>query len=243
MRPHGATGVRILLSATKPITVVVSRFDDLLQGGLRALLDRDESIETVASAIGPDRLSVVLEGHRPDVAIVDVGGLGKLVEVQRLSSRHPHTSLVMLANRPSAGECAQLIAFGASSCLDTGAQARDVLSAIHLASRGLRLTPRGEAETNATGGRDSALLTKRESEVLPLLRDGRSNAEIALALSVGVETVRTHTRNIYRKLGVSSRRDLVAPARAASVRQPQPPARTRPRRPATLTSDRARRHG
>jgi DNA-binding NarL/FixJ family response regulator len=231
------------LPAAKPITVVVSRFDDLLQGGLRALLDHDESIETVASGIGTDRLSVVLEGHRPDVAIIDVAGLDRLAEVHELSRRHPRTSLVMLAHGPSMGECAQLIAFGASSCLDTGAQARDVLSAIHLASRGLRLTPRGEAEPNAPGGRATALLTRRESEVLPLLRDGRSNAEIALALSVGVETIRTHTRNIYRKLGVSSRRELVAaPVREAPARQ-SPPARSRPRRPATLRADRARRHG
>ena len=44
--------------------------------------------------------------------------------------------------------------------------------------------------------------------MLPLLQQGRSNAQIALALQVGVETVRTHARNIYRKLGVSSRREL-----------------------------------
>jgi DNA-binding CsgD family transcriptional regulator len=61
------------------------------------------------------------------------------------------------------------------------------------------------------------LLTKREGEVLPLLQQGRSNAQIALALQVGVETVRTHARNIYRKLGVSSRREL---ARTTSVELP-----------------------
>ena len=44
--------------------------------------------------------------------------------------------------------------------------------------------------------------------MLELLQDGQSNAEIAAALHVGVETVRTHARNIYRKLGVSTRRDL-----------------------------------
>jgi DNA-binding CsgD family transcriptional regulator len=52
------------------------------------------------------------------------------------------------------------------------------------------------------------LLTPRETEILPLLRRGASNAEIALALEVGLETVRTHTRSIYRKLGVSSRREI-----------------------------------
>ena len=44
--------------------------------------------------------------------------------------------------------------------------------------------------------------------MLELLQGGRSNAEIAASLHVGVETVRTHARNIYRKLGVSSRREL-----------------------------------
>lgn len=44
--------------------------------------------------------------------------------------------------------------------------------------------------------------------MLRLLRLGRSNGEIAAALSIGVETVRTHTRSVYRKLGVRSRREL-----------------------------------
>ena len=46
--------------------------------------------------------------------------------------------------------------------------------------------------------------------MLERLQAGRSNAEIALDLHVGVETVRTHARNIYRKLGVRSRRELTA---------------------------------
>ena len=94
-------------------------------------------------------------------------------------------------------------------CSGRDTQARDVLNAIHLASRGLQVLPRrstDESRLSAT----ASLLTPRESEVLPLLREGRSNAQIALALSMGVETVRTHARSIYRKLGVSSRRELSA---------------------------------
>jgi hypothetical protein len=63
--------------------------------------------------------------------------------------------------------------------------------------------------------------------VLPLLQQGQSNAQIALALHVGVETVRTHARNIYRKLGVSSRRELAAPLLplppSVPDSQPEPP--------------------
>jgi DNA-binding NarL/FixJ family response regulator len=59
------------------------------------------------------------------------------------------------------------------------------------------------------------ILTAREAEVLQLLQEGLSNAQIAHALSIGIETVRTHARNIYRKLGISTRRDL-----ARFTRQP-----------------------
>ena len=52
------------------------------------------------------------------------------------------------------------------------------------------------------------LLTPREADVLELLQQGQTNAQIAMALHVGVETVRTHARNIYRKLGVKTRREL-----------------------------------
>jgi DNA-binding NarL/FixJ family response regulator len=201
-----------------PITVLLAHFDDLLASGLRELIERDPSLSIVAVDVEHPRISVVLRAHRPDVAILDVDALGKFAEVRELSDRYPATRLVLIASDPSPVECAQLLAFGASACLGRGTQSRDVLSAIHLASRGLQVLPRPSTRDGAVAG--GHLLTRREADVLPLLQEGRSNAQIALTLQVGVETVRTHARNIYRKLGVSSRRELAAPARA---RDPEPP--------------------
>jgi two-component system, NarL family, nitrate/nitrite response regulator NarL len=194
-----------------PITVVIAHFDDLFARGLHELLESDRSLAILAADVAHRRIDVVLRAHRPDVAILDVEGLAKLSEIRELSGSHPGTRLVLLGTDPAPAECAQLLAFGASACLSRGAQSRDVINAIHLASRGLQVLPRPTASQGGgsfTGGR---LLTKREGEVLPLLQQGRSNAQIALTLQVGVETVRTHARNVYRKLGVSSRHELTAP--------------------------------
>ena len=104
-----------------------------------------------------------------------------------------------------------MLSFGATACLSKETQGRDVINAIHLASRGMHVLPRSAA---AGGGGDSLrvkgseLLTPREADVLDLLQEGATNAQIAQQLSIGLETVRTHARNIYRKLGISSRRDL-----------------------------------
>jgi DNA-binding NarL/FixJ family response regulator len=190
--------------------VVLGRFDDLFTRGLRHLLSDDPSIAILAEGIEQRRISVVLRAHRPQVAILDVGALDKLADVRELSLAHPSTRLVLIADQLSNVECAQLLAFGASACLGRDTQSRDVLNAVHLASRGLQLAPRATSPLGPASAA-GALLTRRESEVLPLLQQGQTNPQIALSLHVGVETVRTHTRHIYRKLGVSSRGDLLAP--------------------------------
>ena len=191
-----------------PITVAIARFEDLLALGLRAVLEDDPSLAVVAHDIEYDRISVVLQAHRPDVLILDVDQVIDLATVRELSGAHPDTHLVLLGDGLSALESAQLLAFGASACLGKATQGRDVRNAIHLASRGLQVMPRGAQ----TGGPAGGVLTQREGDVLLLLREDRSNAEIALALQIGIETVRTHARSVYRKLGVASRRELIAAA-------------------------------
>jgi DNA-binding NarL/FixJ family response regulator len=201
---------------SSPITVLLAHFEDLLACGLRSVIDGDPSLEVVASDIAHERVEVVLRAHRPQVAILDVDALPTLAHVRNLSHRHPDTRLVLFAGHPTSAECAQLLAFGASACLGRDTQARDVLTAIHLASRGLQLIPRRTTEPAAPSAPGSHLLTPREAELVTMLQHGSSNAEIAEALGVGIETVRTHARNIYRKLGVTSRLELVQ----ASPRRP-----------------------
>jgi len=225
-----------------PITVAVARFEDLVALGLRALLADDANVCVVADDIEHERISVTVRAHRPRVLILDVGALRDLSAVRTLSVAHPHTHLVLLGQGLSTVDAAQLLAFGASACLPKDAQARDVRNAIHLASRGMQLMPRGLHRADNAGVAGSTL-TPREGEVLLLLRQGRSNAQIALALQVGVETVRSHARNIYRKLEISSRRALLAPPAPSAAPSPPPAvARTARRRAVSRPATRRRLH-
>ncbi len=220
-----------------PTTVVLAHFDDLLAAGLRELVEGDPGLTVLASDIARDRVSIVLRAHRPDVAILDLDALRALSEVRELSIEHPGTRLVLLGGEPSEAQCLQLLAFGASACLGRDTQSRDVLHAIHLAARGLQVTPRRSASQPAPA---PSRLTRREAEVLPLLAQNRSNAQIAIELQIGIETVRTHASNIYRKLSVSSRREL-APALAQRL-DPEPRlASAAQRRSADMSAAHARR--
>jgi DNA-binding NarL/FixJ family response regulator len=227
------------MHSRSPITVAIARFEDLLALGLQALLADDPSVSIVARDIAYERIPVVLRAHRPQVLILDVGALRDLARVRELSTEHPDTRLVLLGQDVSTAESAQLLAFGASACLAKDTQARDVRNAIHLASRGLQVMPRGTHDDSGAHVRDS-LLTQREGDVLGLLRQGRSNAQIALALHIGVETVRSHARSIYRKLGVASRRALIALPPPAV--EPPAPAIARPARRRAVSRVVGRRH-
>jgi DNA-binding NarL/FixJ family response regulator len=209
-----------------PITVVIGRFEDLVARGLRAFVEDDGALNLSAADVAFDDLDHALTDIRPKVAILNFGSLRKPTDVHRLSSAHPGTRLIVLASRPTPAEANQMLAFGATACLSKETQARDILNAIHLASRGLQVLPRttaAHADAGAIGGTASGggglaedatngpeLLTPREADVLAQLQEGQSNAEIAQTLHVGIETVRTHRRNIYRKLGVSTRRELAS---------------------------------
>jgi DNA-binding NarL/FixJ family response regulator len=196
------------MDTRSPITVALARFEDLVAHGLRALIAEDPYLELVADDIPHGQLPRALGTHEPQVAIVNFGSLSSPIEVRDLHSGHPGTRLVVLANHPSPSECNQMLAFGATACLSKETQARDILNAIHLASRGLHVLPKTAREFGLTEPPGPELLTPREADVLELLQQGRSNAQIAMELNVGVETVRTHARNIYRKLGVKTRREL-----------------------------------
>jgi DNA-binding NarL/FixJ family response regulator len=191
-----------------PITVVIARFEDLVSHGLRALMATDPNIAVTADDVAHEYLPQRLAELRPQVAMVNFGSLRTPAEVRDLASACTTTRVVVLANRPTPSECNQMLAFGATACLSKETQARDVLNAIHLASRGLHVLPRNAAELSNGGSVGPDLLTAREADVLEHLQRGASNAQIALALGVGTETVRTHARNIYRKLGVAGRREL-----------------------------------
>lgn len=192
----------------RSISVAIARFEDIVGLGVRSLVDDDEQLELVAHDVPHEDVPEMLAAQRPLVAILNFATLLSAAELRELHRAFPNTRLMVLANRPTAAESRQMVSFGATACLSKSTQARDVLHAIHLASRGMHVLPPAVIDDHDPPRPE--LLTPREADVLELLQTGRSNAEIAQTLHVSVETLRTHARRVYRKLGVRTRRELRA---------------------------------
>ena len=196
-------------------SVLSTRFEDLVAIGLKALIAEDPNLELVAADVPMDTVSGAIAQLDPDVVLLNFGTLGTPGQVLQLHRSHPAARIVVLANRPTAAECNQMLSFGTTACLSKETEGRDIVNAIHLASRGMHVLPRSAAAGGLNGSaiQGAELLTPREAEVLEFLQAGSTNAQIAHSLSIGIETVRTHARNIYRKLGIGSRRELRRMAR------------------------------
>lgn len=200
-------------------TVVAAEFEDLVSIGLSVMIEEGSNLELVARDVPMDEMHATIAEHSPSVVLLNLDMLSGPEDVLALHRDFPDTGILVMATRPTAGECAQLLSFGATGCLSKETEARDVVTAVHLASRGMHVLPRSAAAGGGVGrlGVEGAELTAREAEVSELLQDGRTNAEIAEALSIGVETVRTHARSVFRKLGVTSRRELARRAQREAV--------------------------
>ncbi len=200
-------------------TVVAAKFEDLVSIGLSVMIEEGSTLDLVAKDVPMDEMHAAIAEHSPNVVLLNLDMLRGPEDVLALHREFPGTGIVVMANRPTAGQCAQLLSFGATGCLSKETEARDVVTAVHLASRGMHVVPRSAAAGGGVGrmGLEGAELTAREEEVLELLQDGRTNAEIADALSIGIETVRTHARSVFRKLGVPSRRELARRAQQEAV--------------------------
>jgi DNA-binding NarL/FixJ family response regulator len=193
-----------------PFTVVMGRFASAINLGLAGIIGEDRGLRVVGNELDEGALEMAVVQQAPHVAILDESCASDVARLGRLKATQPKTGLVVLAHRPTRAYGIRLLARGATACVSKDAAARDILTAIHLAAEGKHMLDVTEdAPTQKHAPTELVPLTRREREVLELLRSGQSNAEIACKLHVSLETVRTHAAHIYRKLGVGRRGELI----------------------------------
>jgi len=200
----------------------------LLRAAVRQALTAPD-VELVAEASSAEEALELAPVVRPDVLLVDIAlpGLDGVGLVRELAPRLPQTRIVMLTASGAERDVVDAMRYGAIGYLTKNLSPGALLRAVRSAWEGELAMPRRMAarlvrhlvETSAPtdASRDPALasLTSREVEVLRFLAEGRTDREIAQALTISPRTVETHVGAILRKVGVKSR------AEAARHYQPE----------------------
>ena len=194
------------------IRVLIADDHKVVRQGLRFLLSSEPGIEVAGEAADGVAALAAIRDIRPDVVLLDLfmprlDGLAVLAAMrdQRLTA-----AVLVLTSSADDQHLVQAIKAGALSYLPKTAGVDQVIDAVRAAARGESVlqpaaTARLLRELRHAAADPLGQLTPRETDVLKGLAQGRSNREIAKALSVSEETVKSHVSSILAKLGLADR--------------------------------------
>ena len=222
------------MSAAQPpaeITVALADDHTLFRQGVRELLATDPAIKIVSEAAdGHTAVELAIE-HDPDVLLLDVEmpGLGAPSVIRKLNEHCPGVHIIVLTMHDDASMAQNLINCGATAYLVKRILRDELVMAIHSVilqpDRVLVSVSRQTIEFTDDKRRTSAksVLTARESEVLQLIAEALSNAQVATKLNITEATVKRHLTNVYAKLNAVSRVDAIRKATKARPIMPGSP--------------------
>ena len=198
-----------------PITVLLVDDHEMVRRGVRAFLETQPDITVVAEAGSGEEAVRLAAEHAPDVALMDLimPGMDGVEATRRLTTRSPRTSVVMLTSYHDDEHVFPAIRAGALSYVLKEIGPGELADAVRKAAAGEAvLHPRVAARIvrelhGARRDEPNAFreLSDRELEVLKLIADGLTNAEIAGRLYVSEKTVKSHVSNILGKLHLADR--------------------------------------
>ena len=211
------------------LRILIADNNDSSRARLRAVLNQHLGWQVCAEAsAGPEAVQLAL-ALEPQVVILDLAlpALNGLVAARQIKEARPDIEILALTSHETDDLIRDVLIAGAQACLPKTDAYEQVAAAVDaLSQHRPYLTQRVAnavlnsflaGERNELAARPFRLLTAREREVLQLLAEGRSNADISKLLAITVKTVETHRATLMKKLGVSSLAELIRYAIRNSV--------------------------
>jgi DNA-binding NarL/FixJ family response regulator len=204
-----------------PIRVILADDHGIVLNGLKRLFDSDGAFSVVACCRDGDEALRAVQAHDADVLVLDMrmpgrGGLEVLRELGRAPSR---CRIVLLTAAISDEDVAEAVHLGAQGLVlkESDPEALlDCVRRVHLGERPIQ----GAAATKAPGRpvrEPVRVLTPRETEIVQMVAQGLRNRAIGERLSISEGTVKIHLHNIYEKVKVNGRLELVLWAQERGV--------------------------
>jgi DNA-binding NarL/FixJ family response regulator len=192
------------------IRILIADDHDVVRQGLQMFLSDDPELEIVAEARNGAEALALAKELLPDVILMDIlmpvmDGITAIGEVRRAL---PDTEVIALTSVLEDAKVVGAIKAGAIGYLLKDTQGDELCRAIKAAAAGqVQLSPQAAARLmrEVRAPESPEALTDRETDVLRLLAQGKANKEIAVALAIGENTVKTHVSSVLEKLGVQSR--------------------------------------
>ncbi len=210
------------------IRVLIVDDHPLFRDGMHGLLDSVPETEVVGEAASGEEAITLAESLQPDVILMDIKmpGTNGLQAMREILHTSPHIRILIVSMLEDDDSVFAAMRAGARGYVPKGANQAEMLRAIRAAANGEAIFGPGIAQRLigffsttrlAAPPRIFPELTARESELLALIAQGRTNEEIAEKLVLSLKTVRNHVSNIFSKLQVADRAQAIIRAREAGL--------------------------
>ena len=194
------------------ITCLIVDDHEVVREGLRLSLSRSPHIRVVGEAGDGQGAIDLAERRRPNVVIMDVRmpGMDGLDATKELTQRTPDTAVLIFTAYSERSLLARGLESGAKGYILKEAPHETLIRAIEKVAGGESFIDPALMPAFLSGKDREDMLTGREREILQLLADGMSNADVAARLFISQETVKSHVRHILAKLEADTRTHAVA---------------------------------
>ena len=194
------------------ITCLIVDDHEVVREGLRLSLSRAPNIRVIGEAGDGATAVSLVERRRPKVVIMDVRmpGMDGLEATRLLADKVPESSVLIFTAYSERSLLSRGLESGATGYILKEAPHATLLRAIEKVARGETYVDPALMPAFLGGKEQTDMLTAREREILQLLADGMSNADVAAKLFISQETVKSHVRHILAKLEADTRTQAVA---------------------------------
>lgn len=202
--------------------VIIADANQIIRTGLQTILSACDGIEVLGEAGSPDEVVSKVHDKQPDILLLDYTSAGFSIDlIPALRSRFPFLKIVAITGEQSGMTFINALKAGVTSYIKKDCDVQEIIDAVKQTGLGgkffcgqiIDTIKRESIDLEGLNmpdtGCEAVVVSERELEVIKLIAEGYTNAQIAQMLFLSNHTIATHRKNIMQKLGVNNTAAIV----------------------------------